>query len=67
MDAGESKGKGGGIHEAAIGLGTFLGPAAGVAALHYFPGQMHALTITICGLLVIGLLLFLWIRCRAGK
>ena len=27
MDAGESKGKGGGIHEAAIGLGTMLGPA----------------------------------------
>ncbi len=35
MDAGESHGKGGGIHEAAIGLGIFIGPTAGVAALHF--------------------------------
>lgn len=67
MDAGESKGKGGGIHEAAIGLGTLLGPGAGVAALHFSPGNTDALAWTICALLVVGLTLFLMIRYRAGK
>jgi MFS family permease len=67
MDAGESKGKGGGIHEAAIGLGTLLGPGAGVVALHFFPGNTNVMAWTICGLLVVGLLLFLWIRYRAAK
>ena len=39
MDVGESKGKRGGIHEAAIGVGVFTGPAVGVTALHLFPGH----------------------------
>ncbi len=67
MDAGESKGKGGGIHEAAIGLGTLLGPGAGVAALHFYPGNTDAMAWTICALLAVGLLLFLWIRYRAAR
>jgi MFS family permease len=64
MDAGESKGKGGGIHEAAIGLGTMLGPGAGVAALHFFPEEVNAVTWNICALLVVGLVLFLITRYR---
>jgi predicted MFS family arabinose efflux permease len=67
MDAGESTGKKGGVHEAAIGLGTTLGPAAGVVALHWFPGQINAVTWNICGLLFLGLLLFLLIRFRAAR
>lgn len=67
MDAGESKGKGGGIHEAAIGLGTFLGPAAGVTAMHFFPGHVEAMTWNICALLTVGLALFLVVRLRAAR
>jgi predicted MFS family arabinose efflux permease len=64
MDAGESKGKTGGLHEAAIGLGIFIGPSFGVAALHFFPHQSEAGTWGMAALLVIGLLLFLAIRLR---
>jgi predicted MFS family arabinose efflux permease len=64
MDTGASKGKEGGIHEAAIGLGIFLGPAAGVAALQVFPGHPNAGTYNIGGLLILGLGVFLWTRTR---
>ena len=37
MDVGETKGEHGGIHEAAIGLGIFLGPAVGATALRILP------------------------------
>jgi len=62
MDAGASKGKKGGIHEAAIGLGTFLGPSLGFSALHWFPGSPNAGTWSICAALILGLGLFLGIR-----
>lgn len=64
MDAGESTGKRGGFHEAAIGLGTTLGPVAGAVALHWYPGQINAVTWFVCGLLAVGLVLFLLIRFR---
>jgi MFS family permease len=64
MDTGASKGKEGGIHEAAIGLGIFLGPSAGVAALQIFPTHHNAGTYNIGGLLVLGLIVFLWTRAR---
>ena len=34
---GETKGEHGGIHEAAIGLGNFAGPALGAASLDFLP------------------------------
>ena len=37
MDASETKSEHGGIHEAAIGLGNFVGPAVGAAALWLAP------------------------------
>jgi predicted MFS family arabinose efflux permease len=37
MDAGDAKGEHGGIHEAVIGLGNFVGPAVGAASLQFFP------------------------------
>jgi MFS family permease len=65
MDLGESKGKGGGLHEAAIGLGIFIGPTAGVAALQLFPQYPNAGTWGISALLAVGLLLFLLVRYRS--
>lgn len=41
MDAGDTRGEHGGIHEAAIGLGNCLGPAIGAAALQWAPAQFH--------------------------
>ena len=64
MDTGASKGKEGGIHEAAIGLGIFLGPAAGVTALQIFPTHHNAGTYNIGGLLILGLVVFLWTQAR---
>lgn len=68
MDTGASGGKQGGIHEAAIGLGIFLGPATGITALQIFPGHPDAGTYNIGGLLIIGLVIFLKVRLlhRAG-
>jgi MFS family permease len=37
MDASDTKGEHGGIHEAAIGAGIFGGPAIGLAAMHLSP------------------------------
>jgi MFS family permease len=42
MDASDTKGEHGGIHEAAIGFGIFGGPAIGVAALYFFPGVANS-------------------------
>lgn len=67
MDLGESKGKGGGLHEAAIGLGIFIGPTAGVAALHFFPKHENAGTWGMGALLLVGLLLFLIVRIRGNR
>lgn len=67
MDAGESTGKHGGVHEAAIGMGTLLGPMAGVIALRMFPTEFNAGTWNICILLGVGLTLFLAIRFRAAR
>jgi predicted MFS family arabinose efflux permease len=64
MDAGESKGKRGGIHEAAIGVGVFTGPAVGVTALQFFPGQSNAGTWAISGILGLGLTALIWMRLK---
>lgn len=66
MDASETKGEHGGIHEAAIGLGNFTGPALGAASLHLFPqytasGVMAVIALLLCGL---GGLLGVW---RKGR
>jgi len=41
MDVGETKGEHGGIHEAAIGLGNFAGPAMGAMSLYLWPHQAN--------------------------
>ena len=64
MDAGEDQGTHGGVHEAAIGAGNFLGPGVGAVALYFFTApQSGAWAVT--GLLVIGLIIL--VSCRARK
>lgn len=68
MDAGEAKGEHGGFHEAAIGVGIFLGPAAGAATLKLLPAWPNSAAVAVSGLLCVGLALLLiaWSRGRKG-
>ncbi len=65
MDAGEDKGVHGGVHEAAIGLGIFTGPAVGALASKFFPEQAHASAWAVSGLLVVGLGLLAGVRAQS--
>lgn len=62
MDVGEAKSEHGGIHEAAIGLGNFVGPAVGATSLYLLPQYAHSGALAVTGLLVCGLggLLAIW-------
>src|SRR5437660_1905218 len=62
MDVGEAKSEHGGIHEAAIGLGNFAGPAVGALSLHWVPQYSNSGTVAGCGLVILGLggLLAIW-------
>lgn len=62
MDAGDTKGVHGGIHEAAIGLGSFAGPAVGAVSLHLLPQVANAGAWAVSGLLVLGAGGLLWLR-----
>ena len=55
MDIGETKGEHGGIHEAAIGLGNFAGPAVGAASLHFLPQYANSGALAVSTLLLLGL------------
>lgn len=67
MDVGDTKGEHGGIHEAAIGLGNFLGPAVGALALRLAPNQPLASAWAVSSLLALGLGGLIWLRCRAPR
>jgi hypothetical protein len=62
MDAGSAKSEHGGIHEAAIGVGNCIGPAAGAVTLQFLPGLAHGSAIAVSGLLLCGFgaLLGIW-------
>jgi predicted MFS family arabinose efflux permease len=62
MDLGDTKGEHGGIHEAAIGLGNFAGPAVGAASLYFLPQYANSGALAVTGLLLVGLggLLAIW-------
>ena len=64
MDLGDTKGEHGGIHEAAIGLGNFAGPAVGAASLYFLPQYANSGALAVSGLLLLGLvgLLATWRR-----
>lgn len=64
MDVGETKGEHGGIHEAAIGVGVFAGPAAGALALQFFPRVPSSSTLAVGTLLACGFVAILAIRRR---
>lgn len=56
----DSQGEHGGIHEAVIGAGNFIGPLIGAGAILAFPQVEHAGTLTVSVALALG---FVWI-CR---
>ena len=62
MDLGDTKGEHGGIHEAAIGLGNFAGPAVGAASLYFIPQYANTGALAVSALLLLGLggLLAIW-------
>jgi MFS family permease len=62
METTEKKGEHGGIHEAAIGLGNFAGPAIGAASLHYLPTHPNSGAMGVGLMLVAGLFGLLAIR-----
>jgi predicted MFS family arabinose efflux permease len=55
MDGGDAKSEHGGIHEAAIGVGNFIGPAIGAAALEFLPQYANSGAIAVSVLLLCGL------------
>jgi predicted MFS family arabinose efflux permease len=62
MDAHDSSSEHGGIHEAAIGVGNCLGPAAGATALWLAPQNASVGAWTVTGLLTLGLGGLVWLR-----
>ena len=67
MDVGEASSEHGGLHEAFIGAGIFLGPATGAAALTLAPQSANAATWAVSGLLTLGLGGLLWLRRQSHK
>jgi MFS family permease len=55
MDASDTKGEHGGLHEAAIGAGIFLGPAIGYSALQYLPNTPNISATAVSVVLTFGL------------
>ena len=66
MDVGDTKGEHGGMHEAAIGLGNFVGPAVGAASLHFLPQSANSGALAVSVLLLGGLGGLLWLRREAA-
>lgn len=66
MDASDTKGEHGGIHESAIGLGNFVGPGLGAAALQFLPQHPHSGALAVGVLLLCGFggLLTIWKAAR---
>ncbi len=61
MDTSDTKGEHGGIHEAAIGVGNFAGPALGAASLQLLPQHANSGAAAVTALLVFGLGGLLWV------
>ena len=55
MDVGEARAEQGGIHEAMMGAGNFVGPGIGALSLLIVPHFPNAGVWSVCGLLVVGL------------
>ncbi|HWD20607.1 MAG TPA: MFS transporter [Verrucomicrobiae bacterium] len=62
MDVGEAKSEHGGIHEAAIGLGSGSGPAMAAGSVALFPASRASGPVGVSVLLVMGFGMLLWMR-----
>jgi predicted MFS family arabinose efflux permease len=62
MDASDTKGEHGGVHEAAIGAGIFLGPAIGFTALQLMPRAANSSALAVSAVLILGLAALLRLR-----
>jgi MFS family permease len=60
MNASEEQGAHGGLHEAMIGTGLFLGPLCGAGAVVLLPSYCNAGPWSVSGLLATGLSALLW-------
>jgi predicted MFS family arabinose efflux permease len=67
MDASETKGEHGGIHEAAIGAGNCLGPVIGASALWLAPGNASMGAWAVSGLLTVGFGGLFWVRASGHR
>lgn len=69
MDGSENMGQHGGIHEAAIGLGNFAGPAIGATSLQLLPQYANSAVVAVSTMLMIGLaaLLAIWRGRKVGS
>ena len=66
VDAGDTKGEHAGVHEAAIGVGIFAGPAIGAVSIFAFPAHPESSVWGVALVLVAGLGALLYLR-RRGK
>ena len=64
MDVGEARAEQGGIHEAMMGAGNFVGPGIGALSLLIVPHAPHAGVWSVSGLLVAGLAVLLGNRLK---
>jgi hypothetical protein len=67
MDVGSTRAKNGGIHEAAMGAGNFIGPGVGAVGLLLAPHSPHASTWAVVGLLTMGLFGMAGLRLRFDR
>lgn len=67
MDVGEARAEQGGIHEALMGAGNFVGPGIGALSLILAPRSPQAGLWSVSGLLTLGLLLLLSSKFRAAS
>ena len=66
MDVGEARAEQGGIHEAMMGAGNFVGPGIGALSLLIAPQLPHAGVWSVSGLLAIGLAALVGNRLKGG-
>jgi MFS family permease len=64
LDVGETKGEHGGLHEAMIGAGAFVGPAVGALSLGLMPGSPNAGAYAVAAVLACGLAGLIGLRVR---
>jgi predicted MFS family arabinose efflux permease len=66
MDVGEARAKQGGVHEAVMGAGNFIGPGIAAVSLLLVPGSPHAGVWAVGCLLGLGLLMLIGLRRHLG-